>query len=201
MHRLSQARTTLSKRLKGDMHRLCQSKAAAKGFAKPKAAPSLPGQGPAERLRPGKRHFQNALESDVRRLGQARLRCRHVATMSDMTRTGFAGQGCGAGMRPKSLAGLRTEMHRSAESMLPAGLLDEIDLHQECGSSNLSSSKSQQPVDVSTTVSMLASVLGKNTALHYESDGRRISTTIISGRERLRNLSRFCSHCGEAVVA
>ncbi|CAK9092853.1 unnamed protein product [Durusdinium trenchii] len=74
-------------------------------------------------------------------------------------------------------AGLRTEMHRSAESMLPAGLLDEIDLHQECGSSNLSSSKSQQPVDVSTTVSMLASVLGKNTALHYESDGRRISTT------------------------
>lgn len=81
---------------------------------------------------------------------------------------------------------LKTELNRSAESMLPAGLLDDItgvtsDLHKEPVNRSIPCSQGLQPpvkpVDVSTTVSMLASVLGKNTALHYEADGQRISTT------------------------
>jgi len=84
----------------------------------------------------------------------------------------------------ESEAGLK-ELNRSAESMLPAGLLDDItgDLHQESVNHSVWCSEGPQPyqpvktVDVSTTVSMLASVLGKNTALHYEADGQKISTT------------------------
>mmetsp|Transcript_5056 Transcript_5056/g.8257 ORF Transcript_5056/g.8257 Transcript_5056/m.8257 type:complete len:249 (+) Transcript_5056:58-804(+) len=80
---------------------------------------------------------------------------------------------------------LNTELNRSEESMLPAGLLDDItgvtsDLHKEPVNRSIPCSQGLQPVkpvDVSTTVSMLASVLGKNTALHYEADGQRISTT------------------------
>jgi len=68
-----------------------------------------------------------------------------------------------------------------AESMLPAGLLDDIGLDMREGSikptKSLMAGGDGQPVDVSTTVNMLSSVLGKNAALHYEADGRIISVT------------------------
>lgn len=73
----------------------------------------------------------------------------------------------------------------TAESMLPvlekAGLLEEIgtDLHE--GSTKppkwTAGGRESQPVDVSTTVNMLSSVLGKHASLHYEADGRMISVT------------------------